>query len=84
MTETCLTNTHTKNNAQGKIHSHIRHATQNYIQNYFVKSYGGISPSKMIYPYFTDFVYLSKGERNMATSNNDADSSAIIKSESTI
>ena len=69
MTETCLTNTHTNNKAQEKDKKdiHTRHATKNYIQNYFAEPYGGISASKMIYPYFTDFVYLLKGERKMVS-----------------
>ena len=46
---------------------HTRHATQTYIQNYFDEPYGDISASKMIYPYFTDFVYLLKGERKTST-----------------
>ena len=68
MTETCLTNTHTKQiKHKEKKDIHTRHATQIYIQNYFAEPYGGISASKMIYPYFTDFVYLLKGERKMVS-----------------
>ena len=46
---------------------HTRHAIQTYVQNYFAEPYDGISASKMIYPYFTDFVYLLKGERKMVS-----------------
>ena len=68
MTETCLTNTHTNNNAQGKKDIYTQETPhQNYIQNYFAEPYGGISASKIIYPYFTDFVYLLKGERKMVS-----------------
>ena len=40
---------------------------KNYIQNYFAEPYGDISASKMIYPYFTDFVYMLKGVRKMVS-----------------
>ena len=59
--------TYKTNKAQGKKDIHTRHATQTYIQNYFAEPYGGISASEMIYPYFTDFVYLLKGERKMVS-----------------
>ena len=44
-----------------KKHIHTRHATQNYIQNYFAEPYGGISASKMIIPVFYWFCVLVVG-----------------------
>ena len=60
-------NQYTYKQIKHKKDMHTRHATQTYVQKYFAKPYGGISASKMIYPYFTDSVYLLKGERKMVS-----------------